>query len=1125
MGHLARAELSTDNGRSRLLIPHMEDPKNGLHTPSPAEITKSVEESEKLIKLVAESIRHNNWIKIIALLGVAFIALFNPYSYRILSGNALTPQYWLFFLAIILVLFFLAVFVEIRTRPRPLRPVRELTAQTPIKGLLPFDSADVRLFRMLQREDFARECLQSITADNFHFGVLYGESGVGKTSLIRAAIGPQLASLNFSCLYIRLSELHPVESIRQEFVHKFGRLDGRFSTTSFTSLLAAAAHASSEPLVLILDQFEQFFVHRKQRNDYVPFFEELASWYERRTALPVKVVLSVRSDFDYRMIELLNILGCSLGPQQRWLLGKFDPDQAAEILRIIASEEHIEADENFIRELALELAGLEDGQVAPVNIQIWAQMVAVQGNEGERAFNREAYQRLGGIEGLLEKYLSRTLGARETKSRRDAAVRVLYALTDTGEDARVGALSLDELQERLADTASATEVTEAASWLERDDVRLIVPVKREGAEGYELAHERLIPAIRREAGEHVNEADRANDLLERRVNEWLANHRSPRYLFSAREWWFITRQKNLRWGKQKPFKRELLVRSKRRSVKRLLAIALPVMLFTISQFVFGYVSLERDYGDRVVIRQGFPLFSSLPLLGDQVILDTGFAIEDLAPEKRDQLDGSLYYGGGNHKSAVLNDKRFVDAIRLPVTRGLLLCQVGENDDGISVIAAEVKKQRTYRGRGQEFIALKEIVQGNANASESVLAILIESLKNLKHEELRNVTPALEQVAQVKPPLVLKPMLLTLNDPSYDVRWASLTALQRAGESDPDFMLEPLLAALKDSSPYTQWGAAAALGRVAQASPRSARRIIESLIPILENQDSDVRAAAASALGRAVQSDPDSAEHVIAPLLKMLGDQHVTVRWGAIVGLNRLTRGRPEVGASISDPVLRMLGDENQQVREHAVTTLGRIAQAEPKLAPKIMEAIFAGIQKQLVQPNVVQRSPEFVSHYNFASIEITSAALKRVAHANPKLVLEYAQKQELSRSYVVIGPILAALGESAVADPKLADEILSELLALRDEYTDFIGASAEAFEQVSQVAPKRALDPLLRMLEDQDSNKIIAIRALGKVAQADLSLAGKVVERLLPILEDKNITVRSSSARTLGQIANAARIW
>ena len=57
-------------------------------------------------------------------------------------------------------------------------------------------------------------------------------------------------------------------------------------------------------------------------------------------------------------------------------------------------------------------------------------MIKGQRTTEERAFTRTAYQRLGGLEGLLERFLSRALQARETEARRQATIKVLLALID-----------------------------------------------------------------------------------------------------------------------------------------------------------------------------------------------------------------------------------------------------------------------------------------------------------------------------------------------------------------------------------------------------------------------------------------------------------------------------------------------------------------------------------------------------------------------------------------------------------------------------------------------------------------------------------------------------------------------
>src|SRR5262245_49120740 len=324
------------------------------------------------------------------------------------------------------------------------------------------------------------------------------------------------------CVYVKFAELDPVVSIRQALAGHLPPDTPPDATLS--ELLRSAARSEDKeagPLVMLLDQFEQFFVHQKRKKDREPFIEQLSEWYNGDSTTPAKLLISIRRDFRGHLDEVQMATGYSLGPHQIFNLERFTPEQAAEIFRVLAESAQLECDSGFIEEItAQELATFDDGLISPVDIQILAWMITRQSAGEERAFTRIAFQKLGGIEGLLERFLARALDARETPPRRQAATKALLALTDLERNTRAGALTLDDLRHKLGDALSDSELKEAVGWLSRGDVRLAVPVKRDDIEGYELAHERLIPALRRIANKELTEADRANLLVDRRANEW-----------------------------------------------------------------------------------------------------------------------------------------------------------------------------------------------------------------------------------------------------------------------------------------------------------------------------------------------------------------------------------------------------------------------------------------------------------------------------------------------------------------------------------------------------------------------------------------------------------------------------
>src|SRR5262249_55243642 len=161
-----------------------------------------------------------------------------------------------------------------------------------------------------------------------------------------------------------------------------------------------------------------------------------------------KLVVCLRNDFLDRLIELQKQLGYSLGPHQSFRLEKFAPAQAAEIFRVIAEQEKLECDSSFVDKLtAGELASAADRLGSSVDTQVLRWMIDGQKLKEERAFNEKTFRKLGGVEGLLERFLTRALDARETEQRRQAAVKVLLALTDLDRNTRAGVLTMAELEE------------------------------------------------------------------------------------------------------------------------------------------------------------------------------------------------------------------------------------------------------------------------------------------------------------------------------------------------------------------------------------------------------------------------------------------------------------------------------------------------------------------------------------------------------------------------------------------------------------------------------------------------------------------------------------------------------
>jgi hypothetical protein len=107
------------------------------------------------------------------------------------------------------------------------------------------------------------------------------------------------------------------------------------------------------------------------------------------------------------------------------------------------------------------LASREDGLISPVDVQILAWMIERQNTAELRAFNRVAFQKFGGVEGLLTRFLERSLEARVTTTQRQTTVKVLLSLTDLDRQVRAGALTVGEMQQKLQGAVNEEEIREA----------------------------------------------------------------------------------------------------------------------------------------------------------------------------------------------------------------------------------------------------------------------------------------------------------------------------------------------------------------------------------------------------------------------------------------------------------------------------------------------------------------------------------------------------------------------------------------------------------------------------------------------------------------------------------------
>jgi hypothetical protein len=161
------------------------------------------------------------------------------------------------------------------------------TEESPFVGTRPFVREDQLYF--FGRDQESSRLANMVVANNL--SVLYGDSGVGKSSLLNAKLPLSLDKLEPDWLIISFAEWQlDCELKLTQIVKTETKISGKESIA--TSLVSFSVN-EDRPILLILDQFEEFFLYRQGGKSSLEI--NLARLVNRRSN-SVKVLLSLRSD-------------------------------------------------------------------------------------------------------------------------------------------------------------------------------------------------------------------------------------------------------------------------------------------------------------------------------------------------------------------------------------------------------------------------------------------------------------------------------------------------------------------------------------------------------------------------------------------------------------------------------------------------------------------------------------------------------------------------------------------------------------------------------------------------------------------------------------------------------------
>jgi formylglycine-generating enzyme required for sulfatase activity len=392
--------------------------------------------------------------------------------------------------------------------------------KSPYKFLSNFEEQDVDIF--FGREYDVVHASQKILSSKLT--VLYGKSGIGKTSLICAGIIPRLVQNGYLPVYSRCIG-DPLLSIKKNILDRLLSLDtGNIvlkrlrdvMNCSLPDFIREVREVEKRPLVVFIDQFEEFFVSLGEATRK-KFERELTECIDS-PYIGGTFVLSLREDFLAELHELKrlhNIYG------NRYRLKALTEQEARQAITRPAEKFGVTFDEDVVKVIIHRLS--EKGQVDPAQLQIVCDRLYNSMSETSQLINMELYDQLGGVRKILADYVDSILDSYGPK-RRTVAQTLLRSMVTS-----LFTRTMLSFSDAVLVTSNVTDWNKADTRKLIGDLiqaRLIRRVADVQEESYELSHEYLINKIREWIDLEMLKVKEAQDLLRQEYDNW-EHHRIP----------------------------------------------------------------------------------------------------------------------------------------------------------------------------------------------------------------------------------------------------------------------------------------------------------------------------------------------------------------------------------------------------------------------------------------------------------------------------------------------------------------------------------------------------------------------------------------------------------------------
>jgi hypothetical protein len=380
------------------------------------------------------------------------------------------------------------------------------TTGSPFKGLDHYAEQDAPFF-------FGRNVERDLVIANLlaaRLTLLYGQSGVGKSSLLHAGVVPRLREApDLAVVVFRSWSGDPVTGLATAIWAAAG-LERPEGKSSIAETIGACTERLGRDLVVILDQFEEYFVQHPREDGDGTLAAEFPQAVNQRE-LPVSFLVSIREDalawLDRFKGRIPNLFGNYLR------IDRLDRNAGRDAIvlpleeygRRVAENERVEIEPQLVEavldqvrvghvELGQTGAGVIDGPSAResrieapylqlVLTRLWEDESAV----GSRLLRLKTLDRLGGAERIVPAHLDAAMATLSPEERNFAARVFRFLVTPSGTKIAHNASDLAEYAKLRTE-----QVGPLLDRLSGQQTRILRGV---GDEKYEIYHDVLAPAI------------------------------------------------------------------------------------------------------------------------------------------------------------------------------------------------------------------------------------------------------------------------------------------------------------------------------------------------------------------------------------------------------------------------------------------------------------------------------------------------------------------------------------------------------------------------------------------------------------------------------------------------------